>query len=85
MLFALFRIVESSELKEIFEGHLVQLPCNGLGHVQLDQVVQSLVQTRLECLWGWGINRLSAQPVPVPQNPYCKTLLPSIQSKSLLF
>jgi len=35
------RIIESSELEEIFKGHLVQLPFNEQGHLQLDHIAQS--------------------------------------------
>jgi len=33
--------MESFELEETLNGHLVQLPCNEKGHLQLDQVTQS--------------------------------------------
>lgn len=35
------RIMESSELEEIFKGHLVQLPSNEQGHLPLDHIAQS--------------------------------------------
>ena len=38
------------ELEGTFKGHLVQLPWNKKGHLQLDQVAQSPVQPELECL-----------------------------------
>ena len=44
------RIIESLELEGTFKGHLVQLPCNEQGHVQLDQVDQGAIQLDLECL-----------------------------------
>jgi len=44
------RITELFELEITFKGHLVQLPCNELGHLQLDQGAQSPVQSDLECL-----------------------------------
>ena len=46
------RTIESFELEGTFKGHLVQLPCNGQGHLQLHQVAQSPIQTDLECLHG---------------------------------
>ena len=33
---------ESFELEGTFKGHLVQLPCNKEGHLQLDEGAQSL-------------------------------------------
>ena len=42
------RIIESFELEQALEGHLVQLPCSEQGHLQLDQIAQSLVQPDLE-------------------------------------
>lgn len=38
-------IRESFELDGTFEGHLLQLPCNEHGHLQLHQAAQSLVRT----------------------------------------
>jgi len=38
----------------------------------------------LECVQGWGTHHLSGQPVPVHHHPYCKKLIPYIQSKSPL-
>ena len=42
------RIIEL--LEGTFKGHLVQLPCNEQGHLQLDQVAQSFFQPDLEGL-----------------------------------
>lgn len=36
-------IIESFELEETLKGHLVQALCSEQGHLQLDQVAQSLV------------------------------------------
>ena len=55
-----------------FKRHLVQPPCNDQGHLPLDQVAQSPVQSDLECFQGWGIYHLSGQPVPVFHHPCCK-------------
>jgi len=77
------RIVELFELEEIIKGHLVQLPCNEQGHLQLDQGAQSPIQPDLECLQEQDIRHLSGQAVSVPHYFYCKKLL-HIQSKSLL-
>ena len=63
------------------KGHLVQLPCNGQVHLQLQQVVQCSVQPDFECLQGWGIHP-SGQPVPVFHCSNCKTPFPYSQSKS---
>lgn len=49
------RIKESFELEGNFKGHLFQLPCNELGHAQLNQLAEGLIQPRLEDLQGWGI------------------------------
>ena len=67
--FCLF--IELFELESTIKGHLVQLPCNKQGHLQLDQVAQSPVQPDLECLRGWGIHHTSGQPVPVFNHFYC--------------
>jgi len=56
-------------LEGTFKGHLVQLPCNKYGHLQLDQVAQSPVQPGLECFQGWGIYHLSGKLVPVFHHP----------------
>ena len=53
------------KLEGTLKGHLGQLPCNEQGHLQLDQVSQSLVQPDLECLQGQVIHLLSGQTVPV--------------------
>jgi len=41
------RIIESSELEEVFKDLLVQLPYNEQEHPQLDQVAQSHIQPDL--------------------------------------
>jgi len=51
-------IIESVELEGTHKEHLVQLPHNEQGHLQLHQVAQSLVQRVLECD--------STQSVPKP-------------------
>ena len=38
------RIVESFELEGTLKGHLVQLPCNEQGHLQLHQSAQRPIQ-----------------------------------------
>lgn len=48
-------LTESFELKGTFNGHLVQLPCDEQGHLQLHQTAQSPVQPELGWLRGWGI------------------------------
>jgi len=79
------RIIECFGLEGTFKGHLVQPPCNEQGHLQLDEVVQSLVQPSPECFQGWGIYHLSGQPVPVFHHPHSEEFLPYVQSKSTLF
>ena len=78
------RIIELFELEGTYKVHLVWLPCTEQGHPQLHQLF------RAPPAWPWlsagmGHHHLSGQPVPVPHHPYCKTLLPYIQSKSPLF
>jgi len=46
--------MESFDLEGTFTGHLVQLPCNKQGYLQLDQVAQTPIQPDLERLQGWG-------------------------------
>ena len=70
------RIIEHFGLEGTFKDHLVQLPCNEQGHLQLDRVAQTPVQPDLECFQGWGIYRLSGQPVPVFHTPYCEKFSP---------
>ena len=77
--------IESFELEETFKGHLVKLHFSEQGHLQLDQASQRRIQPDLECLQGWDFYLSPGQPVPVSHNPYCKKLLPYIQSKSPLF
>ena len=48
----LHRIIESLELEGTFKCHLVQLPSNDQGYLQLGQVARSLVQPDLGCLQG---------------------------------
>ena len=55
------RITEVFALERTLEDVLVQLPCSEQGHLQLDQVAQSLVQSDLECLQGQGFHHLSEQ------------------------
>ena len=43
-------VIELLELERTFKGHLLQLPCNEQGHLHLEQITQSLIQTALECL-----------------------------------
>ena len=66
------RITEYVELEGTFNGHLVQLPCNEQGYLQLNQVAQSLVQPDLEILQGRDFHSISGQHVPVPHQPHCK-------------
>jgi len=48
------RIVESLELEGTIKDHLVPLPCNEQGHLQLHQVAQDLIQPCLGCLQRQG-------------------------------
>jgi len=54
------RILESSELEGTFKGCLVQLPCSEQGHLQLDQVAQSLKVSMNEVFCSdWGCHDCS--------------------------
>lgn len=75
------RITQLFELDGTFKGQLVQLPCYKQGHLQLDHVAQS---PTLECLQEQSTYQFPGQPIPVPRQPSCKKLLPSIQSTSPL-
>ena len=46
------------------------------------KLIDSIDIEDIEFLQGWGIYLLPRQPVLVPQHPYCKKLLPYVQSKS---
>ena len=74
-------ITESFELDETLTGHLVQIPCNEQGHLQLEQGAHGPVQPDLEHLQRWNIHHLSGQPVLVPYHPNCKKYHSYIQSQ----
>lgn len=59
------KIIESLDLEETLEGHLVQLLSNEQEYLKLGQVAQSPVQPDLECLQGWGFHSISGHSVPV--------------------
>ena len=73
------------ELEGTLRSHLVQLPCNEQGELQLSQVAQSLVQPDLECLQGWDFHHLSGQLTPVLHYLYHKKLFFLISGLNLLF
>jgi len=62
--------------RDSFKGHLVQLPYNEQGHLQLHHAAQSPIQPDPECSQGQDIHHQSGQPVPVSHDPYCKKSLP---------
>jgi len=64
-------IIECFELEGTCRGHLAQPLCNKQGHLQLDQVAQSLVQPGLECFQGWGLHYLSGQESLGPSCNVC--------------
>ena len=79
-------------LEWTLKGRLVQPICNEQGHLQLDQVARSPVQSDLEWFQGWGTEHISRQPVPVFQQPGWKNFyvlsclnLPSFSLKPLHF
>jgi len=60
------RITEHFAYKGTFKGHPVQPPCRKQGHLPLDQVAQSPIQSELKhCQGGQGDTyNSSGQPVP---------------------
>jgi len=68
------RITEWFGVEGTFEGHLVYPPATSRD--VFTQVAQSPVQPGLECSQGWGISRLTGQPLPVLRHPHCKRFLP---------
>lgn len=64
--------MEGFELEEAFKGLQSNPPCTEQGHLQLEQVAQSHVQSDLKCFQGWGIYHLSRQPAPRASYPHCK-------------
>lgn len=85
ILYHRLRITELFELEGFLKGHLVQLPCNKQGQLQLGHVAQSPIQSDLECLHGQIIQHLSGQHVPLPHHPYGRKLLPYNPSKSSFY
>jgi len=79
------RITESFGLEGTFKGHLVQPPCHEQGHLQLNQVPQSSVQSDLKCFQGRGLDHLAGKLVPGFNHRHCKEFLPYIQSDCTLF
>ena len=75
--------MELFELEGTLTGQLGQHPHNEQGHLQPDQVAQSLVQPGLGC--AMRDHSLSGQPASVLHCPHCHKLLPDIQSQSPLF
>jgi len=65
----------------------LQPPRHRQGHQPphlLDQAAQGPIQPGLEHLQGWGIHKLSGQPIPAPHHSCGKELFPDIQPKSSL-
>jgi len=73
------RIIEFYELKGTIKGHLVQLPCNEQGHLQLHQVLKALSSLT------FSVSRDGASTTSLGNlfHLYCKKPFPYIQSKSL--
>lgn len=46
--------MEGFELEEAFKGLQSNPPCTEQGHLQLQQVAQSHVQSDLKCFQGWA-------------------------------
>ena len=76
-------VLELFELERTLKGHLVQLPCNEQGHLQLSQLLRAPIQTELECLPGWDIHQPLWATFASANHSYCKILLPCIRPKSL--
>ena len=73
------KTIKLFELERTFKA---QPPCNELGHLQLSQVAQSLVQSQLECLQGWGIHDLSLGDQGLPTFTVKKTYVQPISPLS---
>ncbi|PKU41813.1 hypothetical protein llap_7886 [Limosa lapponica baueri] len=56
------RIIEWFGLEGTLKIIKFQDPCREQGHLPLDQVAQSPIQSGLEQLQGWGIHNFSGQP-----------------------
>lgn len=52
-LLIIIKITERFGLGDTFKGYLDQPPAMSQGHLQLDEVAQSPVQSSLECFQGW--------------------------------
>lgn len=55
-----------------------QPPCNGQGHLPLDQVAQSLILPGFVHFQEWGINNFSGQIVPVSHHPLSYEFPPNL-------
>uniref|UniRef100_A0A8C0EWU0 Tripartite motif containing 9 n=1 Tax=Bubo bubo TaxID=30461 RepID=A0A8C0EWU0_BUBBB len=76
-------ITESSQL----EKTLKLLQSNHEPHTdrsQLHQIPQRWVNPTLQPLQGWGLPPCPGQPIPTPNNPFCKEILPKSQSDPAL-
>ena len=79
------RIIEPFASEGTFKKPSSPTPLQRTGTPTAPSGTQSLIQPDLESLTGQSIHHHSGQPVPVAHHPYCKKLLPYIQSKSPLF
>ena len=64
------RITESLKLEGTLKIIQFQPPYYRQGHLPLDQVAQSPIQSGLECFQGGDIHILSEQPVPESHSVY---------------
>uniref|UniRef100_A0A8D0FSE0 Uncharacterized protein n=1 Tax=Strix occidentalis caurina TaxID=311401 RepID=A0A8D0FSE0_STROC len=51
---------------------------------QLHQIPQRWLNPTLQPLQGWGLPPCPGQPIPTPNNPFCKEILPKSQSDPAL-
>ena len=56
------RIIEWFGLEGSLKIIWFQPPCHGQGHLPLDQVAESPIQTGLECIKGWGTDLINPYP-----------------------
>ena len=78
-----FRITELSRLEKTLK--IIQSNHQpNINSSQLHHIPQRYVDPTLKHLEGWGLHHLPGQPIPTPDNPFCKEMLPDIQSKPSL-
>ena len=74
------------DLEGTLKGHLVQIPCNEQGHLQLDQAAQSLIRRGLERLLSVAVQQTSFLNVHTPnqQQKFSRSLAGRLQHQRFL-